>query len=249
MIPPATVSTLTAFYVGWAVLGAALVAGLIAMLRAGSTADLGEPPQIWGLTGDDRRWDDEALEAVHTSLRDVRAAATAWGATVGTLLGAFGLVAFIKGPDTFTDVKGSAADAAALLVLGAAVLASVAVLLAALAAQGVPKAVQGLNGWAFWRLTTDRARTAATQLAISRGLTLVAAYLVLGSIGIVWFTTLKDRGDTRSSSAIVLPDRAGAAAVCGTLGVEGGQLTVAPAHGARRVVRGEATLTLVDSCP
>ncbi|MGB2711369.1 MAG: hypothetical protein WBC33_07615 [Conexibacter sp.] len=247
MILAIHLSALTVFYIGCGVCVVAVVVALLGLrLRAASVPDT---PAEWGTTADDRVWDAEAGKAVHGTLATIRTAATAWGSTVGTLLGVFGIAAFVKGPETFTDIDGAAAPVAALIVLLAAVVAAAAVWLAALAAQGVPAEVAQLDGFALKTLSAQRARTAAHQLAASRLLTLVAALLVLVSIGLVWLTALDQRDAASAPASAVLVPEDGGAAVCGKLARRGTTLVVAPASGAPVVVRDDAALTVVDACP
>src|SRR5262245_4283151 len=141
-------SALTLFYIG----AAAAILGYLLLARrllAPPTPAIAPTPEQWGTAPDDARWEDEAIEEHHQGLAAIRASAARWGETIGALLGVFALVAFVKGPDTFTDITGSKAEAAALLVALAAAAAAAAVLLAALAAQGIATNVRLLDGWAL----------------------------------------------------------------------------------------------------
>lgn len=210
----AATSALDIFYAGVALLALAAVIVAIAIWRRRPAA-AGDLPATWGQAADDRRWDDEAAEAQHQQLALVRAAAAAWGTAISSLLGVFALVAFVKGPTTFTDVKGSAASAAALLVLLAAVAAAVAVLLAALAAQGVPRDLAILDGWELRHQTAVRARTATVQLAWSRILGVLAALIVLAAVGLTWLTALH-QSQAEKSQQLLLVTKDGVVH-CGTL--------------------------------
>jgi hypothetical protein len=151
-------------------------------------------PPSWGDDPDDWWWEQEAKELGHTALSGVRDTATKWGATISGFLGVFGTVAFIKGPDAFKDVHADwAAAFAASLVIAATVFASAAVLLAALAAQGVPRAVNQLDGWALKSYHKTQARRARLYLAWSRGLAVAAAMAVITGLSVTWFVVLGER--------------------------------------------------------
>lgn len=249
MITGANLFGLDTFYLAWIAVGVAFLIGCFFLLRT-QAANVGDTPETWGRNADDRRWDKEAEDAVHQSLANVRAVAKSWGETVAAVLGVFSIAAFIKGPEAFTDVKGGEAETAALVVLLGAVVAAAAVLFAALSAQGVPLKVADLDGWALRTLTMERTASAARQLAISRGLTLLAFVLVLGSIGLVWLTALEER-DTKKEDvqeAIVILE-GGSPGMCGELQTSDGVLSVKPANGTAQVVRGDASVILVDECP
>ncbi len=148
-------------------------------------------PTTWGIDPDDWRWENDAHELLHTGLEQVRKTATAWGATISVLLGIFSTVAFIKGPETFNDLSADwVAALAAALIVASALLAGAAVLLAALAAQGIPHWVKQLDGWALKSYYKDQARKARLELAWSRVLAVLAALGVIVGISFTWFETL-----------------------------------------------------------
>ena len=125
----------------------------------------------WGMDPDDVRWEEEAINVAHESLASVRTTAKSWGETITALLGVFSAVAFIKGPDAFTAIDGDGASVAALLIIFAAGLAAVAIALAAFAAQGVPRAVAPLDGWALshWYVNARRCDARAGVVSPARG--------------------------------------------------------------------------------
>lgn len=240
----AATSALDIFYGGVVILAVAAAIVAIAIWRRGP-AHAGDPPATWGQSADDRRWDDEAEEAQHQQLALVRSAATSWGTAISSLLGVFALVAFVKGPTTFTDVKGSAASAAALLVLLAAVAAAVAVLLAALAAQGVPRKVAILDGWELRHQTAVRARAATVQLAWSRILGVLAALIVLAAVGLTWLTA-SEQSQAPNSQLLLLVTKDGVLH-CGSLvklpqglGLKQADGTIVDATNAREIETTEA---------
>lgn len=243
-------SATTVFYVGAGVAFVAAVVGALTLFRSDNTVD--PVSKQWLASPDDRQWEREARTMQHTGLAAVRETATSWGETVAAFLGIFSVAAFVKGPEAFTDVKGSEAEVAALLVLLATVVAAAAILFAAVAAQGVPARVANLDGWTLKQLTMQRAHRAASQLAVSRFLTVAAALLILGAVGLTWLTALEERDEKDAEDAplaIVVP-LAGQPVVCGQLGSATEALTIKP-EGAERavVIRGARSVRIVSACP
>jgi hypothetical protein len=242
-------SAFTIFYVG-AVVIAACVGFLAWKLLSPGEPAVPDTSEQWGLGPDDVRWEDEALEERHRGLAAVRASATKWSESIGALLGVFAVVAFVKGPDTFTDVHGWEAEAAALLVVLAAALAAAAVLLAAIAAQGAAQDVSILDGWALRTLTAERIKAAAKQLAWSRVLAVTATMCVLLAVGLTWLAALDERDEKQSTGqSALLVSGAAKEVVCGTLTMTAAGLRVVPKRGRPHDVVSPETLTLVSSCP
>jgi len=235
------------FYFGLVVVALLAVVTAVTMW-CNPSPPAGEPPANWGSSADDLRWEDEAVDSVHKQLAEVRTTATAWGTAISSLLGVFTLVAFIKGPDTFTGVKGGEAKAAALLVLLAAVFAAVAVLLAALAAQGVPRHAALLDGWELRHQTGKRAQAAAVQLGWSRVLGVGAALIVLASIGLTWLAALRESESSSSTQKVLLVSSAGDVS-CGTLVKHGSGLGLKQADGSIVAAAGSRQVVKVDACP
>jgi hypothetical protein len=127
-----------------------LLAGLAAMLWRATRPPMvrtPDPPGSWGLDPDDSRWDSEATELLHQSLPMIQGTAGKWGQSVTAVLGAFSLAAFLKGPESFTDLPAPWRLVVVGLVLLGALAAAAAVYVAELAAQGSPRWVQQLDGW------------------------------------------------------------------------------------------------------
>ena len=242
-------SAFAIFYVG----AGALAIGFLVLARrllAPRAPEIAPTPEQWGLAPDDLRWEDEALEEHHHGLTTVRSSAAKWGESIGALLGVFALVAFVKGPDTFTDITGVEAEAAALLVVLAAAFAGAAVMLAALAAQGTATDVSLLDGWALRTLTAARTKAAAKQLAWSRVLAVGAAMLVLVAVGLTWLAALRERDESGATSqhAVVISQASGEV-VCGELTMARGTLSVTPANGPSQHIAALESVSIVKGCP
>jgi hypothetical protein len=160
------------------------------------------------VTDDDRRWVKEATDAQHSGLATVRAAADGWGKAISGILGAFALVAFIKGPQAITDVPTGPgfqfnlpgfgpidpARTVVFLIFAAAAFVIVAIVCAALAAEGVPRWTRVLDGPNFRKDADYAAQQAIVLLWVSRIFTLIGAALVFGAMTLAWMATIDNAG-------------------------------------------------------
>ena len=145
----------------------------------------------WYSTIEAQVWDEKLRAAADDfGLAGVRSAATAWGASITALLGVFAAVAVVKGPDSLTAVGGWPAQLAAVLIILATSLGIVAVLLCALAAQGVPVWKEGVDAWSYRAAIKDRARKATWQLHLSRYLIVVVLILVTEAVAVTWLASV-----------------------------------------------------------
>jgi hypothetical protein len=160
------------------------------------------------VTNDDRRWVKEATDAQHSGLATVRTAADAWGKAISAILGAFALVAFIKGPQAITDVPTGPgyqfnltgfglidpARTVVFLIFVAAAFVIIAIVCAAFAAEGIPRWTRVLNGPNFRKDSDYAAQQAIALLWVSRALTLIGAALVFGAMALAWVATIDNAG-------------------------------------------------------
>ena len=142
------------------------------------------------VTLDDELWEKEAVDAQHKSLATVQATAASWEKSIAAVLGAFALVAFVKGPAALTDIptgpkSGMAINAlglteidpgrtVAFLIFVSAALVIIAVVSAAIAAQGVPAWVSVFDGFELMRRARDASIESIRWLRVSRAATLLA---------------------------------------------------------------------------
>jgi hypothetical protein len=228
----------------------ALLAGLGAMLWRATrppTVRTPAPPSSWGLDPDDIRWDSEATELLHQALPKIQEAAAKWGQSVTAVLGAFSLAAFLKGPESFTEVPAPWRLLVIGLVLVGALAAAAAVYTAALAAQGSPRWVVQLDGWQLKALHKQLGRHAGQLLNLSRALTAGAALLVLAAMAIAWLAdTLQPEKPARQSAVVVW--RSGQVR-CGQL-AGGSTPTLKLADGQTTPeLHDVAQVVIVDRCP
>ncbi len=212
---------------------------------------------------DDRRWEREALDLQHTGLASIRETAALWEKSITGLLGAFGLVAFLKGPEALSDVP-SAADVAwsvpfvanvdpartvIALILAAGFLAGVAIFLAARAGQDVPDWVGLADGVELRRRTRERARSAINDLRLSRGAAVLAALVLLVAVAVAWVAQIEagEHQKAPSVNALVATEEQ---TRCGVLTTgENGEATLSLGDAAPVALTGVTDLTIVESCP
>ncbi|GEM_PF-7055088 len=194
-------------------------------------------------------WEQRANELSRTSLETIRASATAWAATTTALLGVFGTVAIIKGPDSISALEGTSRDVVTGLVVGAAVMAFTSVLATGYASRGPTKRYTPLNGLKLAAWTRRSARSAHTALLVGQATGIAAALLVLAA-GITVTVSGSGGGSAPSSESFLVRTSDGAVQ-CGVLRRSGNHLVLADSSGATLLdLRfGVAAVTTVTSCP
>lgn len=210
-------------------------------------------------TLDDERWEEEAADARHKSLDNVRATAKAWMESIGLILGAFTTAAFLKGPEALTDIPANGLTLSAFgwiyepartvvnVVLLGALLLAVALGLAALAAQGTPGWATQLTGRVYARRSESATLWSIRWLKLSRFATVMAAALILIGMAMAWTAQIEKPAGADTTSAIVT---SGGRSVCGTLSTAAdGSVSVAPKGGTATIVDAGSTVNVVESCP
>lgn len=223
-------------------IGGAITAGVLAYVaykRQMTVTKVAEAPPTWLDDPDDWRWQTEAEEAAHTNLATIRTTATSWAGSVSALLGIFGTVAVVKGPDAFKDIGTPTGWYVLGLLVGATALAGTAVIFAAIAAQGTPHRLDRADGWALKWFHGTRAYTSFRYLLISRLLCGLAAVAVFAGLIVTWVDGLT-AGDAPTSQHALVIAQDGTAS-CIELKTD--------ATGKLVGVSGAAQVTPVDSCP
>jgi hypothetical protein len=142
----------------------------------------------WGASPDDRWWEQQATDFQRTGLTRLRETAGKWETSIGTLLGALGVVTFIKGPEALEDLNKEAAYWVGRYILVAAGLAVVALALAAVAAQGVPARFKRMDGRKYKAWYRGAAKNTYWFLWFSRVLAGFAVVVVFIAVGVAWFS-------------------------------------------------------------
>jgi hypothetical protein len=144
----------------------------------------------WWASPDDVIWDRKAKQLRYEGLAPLQDKADRWAGSIAAILGIFGTVAFVTGPDTFEKLDPAIAGWVLLLIGAAALSAGLALGLAAYAAQGGPRWFDELDGDALRDETLAAARRAVDNLFLSRWLTIVAAATLLLAMGLVFWSSL-----------------------------------------------------------
>ena len=138
-------------------------------------------------------WERRIREHGFGYLASIRGSAEKWGASIGTLLGLFAVVALVKGPSDISEVEGTLwgwghrtwTITWVIVALAAAVFATAA---AAYAAQGTPKKIRFV-GERLRKAERQGAKHAAWAMLGSRICALLAVAALATSVVWVWLTT------------------------------------------------------------
>lgn len=191
-------------------------------------------------------WQNQAVNAHHDLLKTIQASAGKWQAAIAAFLGLYATTGFILGPDKLATlpVHGSV-EIGSVVAYGVAGLAGIsALVLANLAAQGIPEILSGtpVTGPLMYKLVTTRAMTARRQLTGAIGLAGVAGILILAISGFLLGAGIRAQG--RPSDILINTGHA----YCGILTNVAGQVGVKPLHG-KFVSAAGGSLTPVSACP
>jgi hypothetical protein len=194
-------------------------------------------------------WEQRATELSRTSLETIRASATAWAATTTALLGVFGTVAIVKGPESISALDGTSRDVVTGLVIGAAVVAFASVLATSYASRGPTKRYTPLTGLRLATWTRRTARSARTALLVGQATGVAAALLVLAA-GVTAAVSGTGGGSAPAAQSFLIRTSDGALQ-CGVLKRSGRNLVLAGSSGATLLdlSSGVAAVTTVSSCP
>jgi hypothetical protein len=136
---------------------------------------------------EDDFWKAKILEARHDQLDTVRKAAASWATLFTAVLGVFGTVTFTTGLTGLDDLADDTKNLARAAIVGAAVLALVATLLFASAANSMPSKTSNLTVTEFQERYKRLAKSALTRLHIAMGAGAAAAVVViLGSVIVLY---------------------------------------------------------------
>jgi hypothetical protein len=191
------------------------------------------------------RWEKKAEELEFEALANVRAGAEKWAASLGAVLGLTATVLVVKGREDISELSDRTQVAVGLILAVALVLAVIATVLAAYAAQGTPKDLKWPSGPKLREWERNEALTAKGQLATSRVVTLVAVVAIATAAGLTWFGP-----EAPSSGSTVLLAPESGIPLCGALvnGEQGLELEVEKV--ARALPPGPYSSVLgVERCP
>ncbi|MET8153164.1 hypothetical protein ACIBSW_22505 [Actinoplanes sp. NPDC049668] len=177
---------------------------------------------------DEPEWNKAAVAFATEQLTRVRASATAWTGTVGTLLGLFGAVAVVGGGTTkLADVPSPALRWVIVgLVAVAGALAGASVVTGVRAAQGATlRTSDNWSGSAYRAAVVRNTDDALNWLRWARWTGLGAALTVF-AIGLLGLISVAAQPKKTTTTTVVVVDQAGNAS-CGSIGrAADGRLTL-----------------------
>lgn len=194
---------------------------------------------------DAAEWDKAAVTFATEQLTRVRASATAWIGTVGTLLGLFGAVAVVGGSTKLADVPNPALRWVVVgLVALAGALAGVSVVTGVRAAHGASlRTSDNWSGSAYRAAVVKNTDEALDRLRWARWTGLAAALTVF-AIGLLGLIGVAAQPAPKATTTAVVVDQSGVA-WCGPIGrTADGRLTVGGA-----TIGGVRDVTPVTACP
>lgn len=188
---------------------------------------------------EDEYWAGKLRDARHGQLDTVRKAAASWSTLFTATLGLFGTVTFVSGLTALDDLPSGTRLAVRWLIVTAAVVTLAATILAASAANSMPRVSNDLTIDNYQAQNKAAATAALTRLHIAMGLGAVAASVVVAGSIVVLFS------DKSKPPAAHLLVEVNGKTYCGT--------PTRAADGTLRLgatsLDGASLLTTVTSCP
>ncbi|MEV0722311.1 hypothetical protein AB0I37_05980 [Micromonospora purpureochromogenes] len=176
---------------------------------------------------DAAEWDKAAVTFATEQLTRVRASATAWAGTVGTLLGLFGTIAVVGGTTKLADVSSPTLRWVIVsLVTIAGVLAGASIVTGVRAAHGASlRTSDNWSGSAYRAAVVKNTDDALNWLRWTRWTGLAAALTVF-TIGLLGLISVAAQPKQTATTTAVVIDQVGTA-TCGPIGrTTDGRLTV-----------------------
>lgn len=191
-------------------------------------------------------WQNQAVDAHHNLLSTIQSAAGKWQAAIAAFLGLYATTGFVLGPDKLATlpVHGTVEIGTVVAFFLAGAIGIAAVIMANLAAQGIPQIFTGtpITGPLMYQLVSRRARSARCQLHWAMWLAGAAGVLILAISGFLLGAGI--RAQAHPSDILINTGHA----YCGLLTHKHGQVGVKPAGGPFVSAAG-GSLTPVNACP
>lgn len=191
----------------------------------------------------DRMWAKKAEDLQLNSLERIKSVSEKWLGTIASLTGVFGIIALIKGPSDISELSSGFRASVVILLIIAVVSTFLAIILAALAAQGIPKFVWA-TGSVIKKAYAQEADKALYRLNWSRFLVIPAVITIGLAIGLTWYGTWNTPSKPTKYIAIYSTGEV----MCGQLANSQGQLALMDDNNIR-VLENIESLNTVDSCP
>jgi hypothetical protein len=133
------------------------------------------PPDDIPPPPDQAKWDEAAEQFRLNLFTNVQASAGVWSGAIAALLGLFGTVALVTGPNDITKLDPDIRITVIAMTIVAGVLAGVALILATMAQQLPSVSSENWNGSVYRAYVVRNAETARWQLNFARILGILAA--------------------------------------------------------------------------
>ena len=195
-----------------------------------------EPP-----TPEELEWSKRAAALHLDALKEIRAGAEKWAASIAAVTGAIGVVTLIKGRESLEELEHGTEIAVGVLIGVAVLLALRGIVLAALAAQGTPARIE-YTGAALRDFTVNEAEEAADLLRFSRVIVIVATLVAGAAVALAWYGPEESKPP---SLQLVIIETGPPA--CGVLKTGSGDAVTV--DGASIEVSEIRSITTVPSCP
>jgi hypothetical protein len=141
-----------------------------------------EPPADMPAPPDQEAWDEAAQDFMLQALSDVQESAEKWSTALGGLLGLFGTVALVSGPDEISKVSDGPWQGTVIgLVIAAGLCAGIALYLAAVTQMRPRPDSDNWNGTAYQIYVIRKSQHGAAYLNASRVLGVIAAVLIFAA--------------------------------------------------------------------
>lgn len=157
--------------------------GMVMPDKTSSTESV-KPPLDLPSPPDQGNWDKAAQEFQQQLLVRTQESAAIWSGAVSTLLGLFGTVALVTGPDDITKLTSSVRVLVIALTVAAGLLAGWSVVLATQAQTPPGAESSNWNGYAYRVYVYRNAGRVAARLKLSRILGATAAGLIF-AVGVI----------------------------------------------------------------
>jgi hypothetical protein len=141
----------------------------------GSSSDSAVPPTDIPPPPDQPKWDDAADKFRLEILSSAQASAGVWSGAIATLLGLFGTVALVTGPNDISKLGPNVRIAVITMTITAGVLAGVALILTTIAQQLPSVRSENWTGSVYRDYVVHHAEKTRRQLNIARILGIAAA--------------------------------------------------------------------------
>ncbi len=191
-------------------------------------------------------WRDKGATIEADQIKNVRASATAWASTIGTVTGVSAVVTLLTQRDTISKLAAGYQIALALLFGLSALCAIAAVYRGARAATGNLTPTGSDPRSLRYAVESEPLRT-IQAIQDSKGFALLSALLLLVGIYVTWIGA-----SSHTAPTVYLLPGARHASYCGPLITDAhtGQIALDPGHNLAHItIVDPATLTKIDACP